>query len=132
MPASVVPDVERALLDYLRGHAAVSALTGNVATEIHDPYPMLRVVRTGGTYDGRRVDVASLQVEVWGAPNIESRPALNDLMRAAIRALSDLHGQTVDGVYVSAVTHLTTLQWLPDPQAAQQRYLSTVLITAHS
>lgn len=140
MPVALLPDVEAAVISWLRAHADVAALSTNVGWEIKAPYPCLRLIRVGGPGDPRRVDQALIQVEAWGAADVASstnRVALARLLRTADAALRlgarNVTVTTAQGdAVISTVRAVQLMQWAPDPDTRQHRYFSRHLVTAHA
>ena len=140
MAVSLLPDVEAALIQWLRAHADVAALSTNVGWEIKSPYPCLRVIRVGGPGDPRRIDQALVQVEAWGAADVvtaTNRVALARLLRTVDAALrQDARNVTVStsqgDAVISTVRPIQLMQWAPDPDTRQHRYFSRHMVTAHA
>jgi hypothetical protein len=134
MPLALsVVDIETALVSFFTGDADLDAAgCQRVSTDIGGPYPMLRVIRTGGPYDGYRIDRPAVQLEAWGEPDVEDDAVCSAIMRTAAALLPGLASHTFPDLAVSWTTCLTTNQRLPDPTTNQQRRLSTVVISAHA
>lgn len=134
MPLTLLPDVEKAAIDYLAASTDLtSAGCQHVGGRIAGPYPMVRVLRTGGP-SGIRLDAASLQIDVVGAESDQqAKPTLNTIARTALAVLLRMRDDhTLTGLAVSWVQITSALQWQPDPTTQQGRYVSSVLIYAHS
>lgn len=138
MPVSLLPDVEAALIVWLRAHADVAALTTTVGWEIKSPYPCLRILRVGGPGDPRRVDHALVQIEAWGQPDVvtsTNRVALRKLLATADAAIrQDARNVTVTvaggNAVLCSVRAVQLMQWAPDDTSRQHRYFSRHLVTA--
>lgn len=125
-----VVDIEKALVGYLQGNADLTAAgCDHVSADRDGPYPMLQITRTGGPFDGYRVDTPAVLLEAWGAPDANDDATLIAIMRTALALLVALPRATVTGLAVSTVRFLTTNQRLPD--GPQQRRLSSVAISSH-
>jgi hypothetical protein len=128
-----VVDVEKALVAHLGDNSDLTAAgCRRVSTDIGGPYPMLRVIRTGGPFDGYRLDRPAVQLEAWGEPNANDDAVCSRIMRTALAVLATLPAAVLPGFQASWVTHLTTNQRLPDVSTNQQRRVSTVVISAHT
>lgn len=125
-----VVDIEKSLVGYLQGNTdLIAAGCNHVSLDRDGPYPMLQVTRTGGTFDGYRVDTPAVLLQVWGAPDADDDATCIAVMRTALALLTGLPKVSLTGVAVSTVRFLTTNQRLPD--GPQQRRLSSVAISAH-
>lgn len=128
-----IVDIEADLVGYLQGNADLTAAgCDHVSADIDGPYPMLRVTRTGGPFDGYRADNPSVTLEAWGEPDADDDAACIAIMRTALALLKALPKATLAGCAVSRVAYLTTNQRLPDTSSHQQRRVSSVVITAHT
>src|SRR3954451_6678499 len=126
-----IVDIEKTLVGYLQGDTDLTAAgCDHVSTDVDGPFPMLRVSRTGGSFDGYRVDTPAVLLEAWGAPDANDDAVCIAIMRTALALLVALPKATLTNCAVSRVGFLTTNQRLPD--GSQQRRLSSVAITAHT
>lgn len=144
MPTDTLPDTEGALVTWLKGRSAVSAIVGarvffgvpKGATEAS--YPMLVVFRVGGTDDVSDVpiDNALVQIDCWGSFGASGFgkkaecTALKNAVRAELKALTQAGSTTIaPGVDAHGMTVESDL-WAPDPADDRPRYSLTVAVTA--
>ena len=137
MPLTLLPDVEAALIAWLRAHADVAALTTNVGWEIKSPYPCLRLVQVGETADSiMRVGEALIQFDAYGAPDVVSasnRVALSLLLRTTMAEVrKQFPGRVTASAVYTRVRTINGLQWAPDEPARQQRYFGRLIVAAHA
>jgi hypothetical protein len=88
-------------------------------------YPFAVVQRLGGVPAERHaLDMAVIQVDVWGANKSQARTAAEE----ARRALHGLEGTSVSTptAVVTAAEDATGLFWLPDPDTSRDRYTFSV------
>lgn len=138
-----LPDVEGALVTFLKANAAVAALVGTRVfygipkAAKPDAWPLITVQRIGGGDDPSEapVDVALLQVDCWGTISAngygEKLPCtqLTNAVRSACRSFA---GPTLAaGVYAAGID-VQSVIWLPDPANDRPRYSLTVEVAALS
>lgn len=95
-------------------------------------YPLITVLRYAGAPTERhRLDVAGLQIDVWGNSQSEAQ----DLAQQARVTIHEMEGNSftdpVSG-FVSGVTDALGLRRLTDPLTARDRYVFSVWIYLHS
>lgn len=130
MALRLLADAELLAVNVLRADSDLDALIdGRVYTAIPaDPtFPLVRVTRIGGIPVIRQhLDVARLQVDVWGSSKYQAR-----LAAAATQAV--LHkavGAHAEGV-VTGVDDDLSLSWQPDAETNQPRYVFGVALYIH-
>lgn len=118
-----LPDAELIAVTYLRQHAPITSLVGSrVYTELPagPTWPLVKITRTGGPPEARgTLDTAFLQAEAYGTSKAEARRVAATVQAAFADADGFIHA----GAYISATEPLAGLQWLPDPDNQQPRYL---------
>ena len=103
-------------------------------------YPLITVKRIGGIpAEMHRLDVANLQIDVWGTTKSEAR----DLADEARLALHGMEGRAfsegddsgasgdVGSGFICAVDDSLGLTWLPDPVTARDRYVFGCSVFGH-
>jgi hypothetical protein len=115
MTLLVLPDVEKAAVNYLAHQADVVAITSKVSTEWLGAAPQVQVHRLGGlpvtTSRPLFAATAAMQFDAWGTTKAQAR-LLADTLCGALSAWPDL--QANPALYVSAVAFTQLPQWLPD------------------
>jgi hypothetical protein len=94
-------------------------------------YPFAVVQRLGGVPAERHaLDMAVIQVDVWGANKSQARTAAEE----ARRALHGLEGTVVTepSAVVTGTEDATGLFWLPDPDTSRDRYTFSVNLYLYS
>lgn len=118
-----LPDAELISVVYLRQHSPVTSLVGSrVYTELPagPTWPLVKATRTGGPPQSHgTLDAAFVQVEAYGSTKAEARQVAATVQAAFV----DADGFTDSGAYITATEPLSGLQWLPDPDDQQPRYL---------
>ena len=133
MPLRLLPDVERAVVQFLRASSDVSALVSQrVSTELPGsptyPYVTVRLI-TGAEIIREHFDAQQIQVDCW-ADSKASAALLARTVRAAVLTMrSATHDQSV----VTQVVTLTTPSWLPDTEVTppRPRYTFDVQVFIH-
>lgn len=127
------PNTE-ALASYIVRSASISGLVGvysSIPKNATDAsFPMVTIQRIGGVPPVRRaLDMANIQVDVWGT----SKTTAFNIAEAARRALHGADGTvyTTGGgapvdAFVSGVEDSMGLAWLPDPSTGRDRYVFAV------
>lgn len=130
MPLRLLVDAELLTVNWLRGHADVTALVATrVYTEVpaQPVYPLLRVIRIGGVpMIAQHLDIARVQIDAWAA----TKKAARDLAATAQAAMHELPGARPLGV-VTAVEDDLGFTWSPDDATDQPRYVFGVSIYIH-
>jgi metal-dependent amidase/aminoacylase/carboxypeptidase family protein len=119
----VTPDVEAAVVTYLR--AKLGSLADKVATKVPATMParMVRVSLTGGSRDNVIMDQVQLTVECWAtASDVEA----SNLARVAQAHMYAANGSSVGAVWVRRVDSVGGVQFFPDPDTNAPRYQFTV------
>ena len=128
-------DVERIVSQFLRDNTAVTDLVGQrVYSELPKAveWPAVRLNRVGGGPATRpaRLDLARIQVDVWGGTKANART-----IAATVLAVigEELPGVYDEGVSVITAARLGTLRYSPDTTftPAKPRYISEVSIYSH-
>lgn len=94
-------------------------------------WPLAVVQRLGGTpIEERRLDQASIQVDVYGNSKSEARSEAD----SARRALHDAEGTPfyTEMGYLTGVEDQSGLTFLPDPLTNRDRYTFSVYLYAHT
>jgi hypothetical protein len=131
-PHFVLPDVELIATAYLRSHPAIEALGAGVSTELPSPIalPYVTLQRIGGIpVEGIWLDEAHLSISCWGTDKANAYT----LAATARAALLDMTGHRDDAGYVTAVTDLSGLVWVPDTSAdpTLPRYVFGLAVYTH-
>lgn len=131
MPARVLPDAERLVGSYLRGHADVVALAGTrVTTELPATpvYPAVTLTRVGGVPSiANYLDVARLEFSCWAA----TKAAALALARTVEAAMLTLPGTHALGVVTGVVQVGEGFRWNPDEETDVPRYSFVVECYLH-
>jgi hypothetical protein len=122
----VFPDVEAAVIDYLKTQLAAFTTTAVVVNMIPKPRPhrMVKVNRTGGVRLDLVREQAQITYECWDTKP-ETAHDLAQVVRGLLWAMPDRY----QAVVTYKVTDLGGPSDLPDPDTALPRYTGTVLIT---
>lgn len=129
-----LPDVTALVVAHLRADSGVTdAVAQRVYSRIPDEpqFPLVTVQRAGG---GRArmpwLDVARVQVDVWGAHNAPGQRELTHAIASAVQYAMMLlpRGRVDEGV----VTHasMDTLAWVPE-QTGQARHMLLFTVRLH-
>lgn len=126
------PDAEAAVGSILRSGLTGSRVYSSIPKK--PTYPLILVRRYGGTPVTRmRLDAADVQIDVYGTTKSEAR-----LLAAQARAaLYGAEGSTITvssgNAWVSGVTDIQGLTWLPDPSNVPlNRYVFSVRVFLHA
>lgn len=127
-----LPDVELITTSFLREHEAVTDVEADVSTELPNPirFPYITLQRMGGIpVEPIWLDEAHVQVSCWGA----TRQQAADLAARCRAALFDMRGYRDDAGYVTGVSDLTGLMWVPDTSQdpTVNRFVFGVAIYTH-
>lgn len=129
MTHALFPDIEAMAARILR---AANVCGGRCYSSIpkNPVWPLATVKRVGGTPAVERwLDVARIQVDVWGNNKSEARSSAD----AARLALHNGEGVAygVDAGFLSGVEDELGLTFLPDPETSRDHYLFVVRMYAH-
>jgi hypothetical protein len=138
----VFPDLE-AVASYTIRNASIPGLTGSYSSiPAKNPvFPLAVVKRVGGfPANRRRLDMARIQVDIWGgAPNdgagAPTKSTIHDiaqLARVALMRMAGQHFTTPVQAYVTDVRDSLGLAWAPDPVTNRDRYLFSVNVYGSS
>lgn len=123
---AVPPDLDAALVAFLKAHSSLSPLhAGRVGHALKDiSATALRVANLGGPDTWPWEAVAEFQVESWGGTQQQA----NELARTVCAAIYDMRGP-IDGGYVTVAKPSLRPLWQPDDNG-RPRYITQVLIEA--
>lgn len=134
-PLNVLPDDELALIQYLRGLTAVTALitAGNIITELPPTpvYPYVLLQRAGGmTSYPSATDEPAIQVDTLAADRHTAK-VLMLTVRAAILAIAN---DTVAAGILSSAYEEVGPAWLPDTVSIPPvpRYVARFRVLLHN
>lgn len=132
------PDAEAIAIKHLRTDQTVATNRVYGQVPASPTFPLLTLHRFGGAPSVKdRLDVAMVQVDAWAETKEEARY----LAAQARDSLGRLEGQRVSvtmagsvevGGFVTNVSDLIGLTWLPDPDTNRPRYLFQVAISLHN
>lgn len=126
----LLPDAELLAVNALRTDADLIALVaGRVYTAVpaEPTFPLVRVTRIGGVpVISQHLDVARLQVDVWGATKYQAR-TVAAAAQAVLHTIAGIHAEGV----VTAVEDDLGLSWQPDQETDQPRYVFGVAMFVH-
>lgn len=102
-------------------------------------YPLVQVRRYGGVPVTRmRLDAADIQIDVYGNTQKEAQH-LAQQVRATLLAAGEtgasvtVTGADVSSAYVTGITQIQGVSWLPDPSNVPiHRYVFTVRVFLHA
>ncbi|MER7164499.1 hypothetical protein ABT336_00250 [Micromonospora sp. NPDC000207] len=116
-----MPDVDQALVDYLRTHPTLTALhAGRVATRLAaGSTPAVRITSLGGGQPWPWEGLPEYQVEWWGGDESEAKA----LARAGEAALWGLPAAVS---WVTGVAVQLSMLWSPDDTSGRPRVISQV------
>ena len=130
MTTRIQPDIELAVIDFLRSYAPLTATGAKVGSELpaSPSWPFITVVRLGGPADFPGwLDHPRVQVDAWADTKAQAYSAIA-AARAGLLDLPGVHDNTV----ITAADELTGPQWLPDPVAnSRPRYFVVFSLTTH-
>lgn len=130
------PDVEGALRDWLRGRSAIEALVDErVFFGVSGDNAQIVVQRVGGGDDLSEapLDIALIQLDLWGSKSSPSKADLDELRRTVRAELYQLREATALNDDVTAYgANVASDLWRPDPANDRPRYILTVEVTARS
>lgn len=131
MVTAVQPDIELAVVNFLRTYAPLVSLSATVGTALpaSPAWPFIVVTRLGGPvrYPGW-VANPRLLIDAWADTQSKARAAAD----TAVAAIFDLPGIRTGTVITDAGVDAAP-QWLPDATLtpARPRYQFSALLTAH-
>lgn len=130
-----LPDVEAFAVGHLLEDSMVSALTDDrVGVDLPASFPdgqRVRLMRVGGTpvdAETEHLDRALVQVETFGSSKTEAF----DLTLVVLDSLKAMPAALFDGAVVTLVSRVTGPRWSPDPPTATPRYITDVVLYAHT
>lgn len=122
MPVRMLPDAERLVADYLRGHADVAALvTTRVSTELppQPVYPLVTLSRIGGVPAiPNYLDNPRIEIYCWAT----GRQAARTLAATVQAAMFQIVGVRPLGTVTGAVEDGLGPRWDPDTRTNVPRY----------
>lgn len=131
MPArSRFPDTEAMAS---KAMIAAGVCGGRVYSSIpnNPTFPLVILTRVGGLPSvERRLDSASLQIDVYGNNKSEARAAA-DSARLALHS-SEGTTWTAEGGFISGVEDSLGLSFQPDPEIKRDRYIFGVIVHSHT
>lgn len=124
MEVLVSPDVEKAVISWLRTALSGRGVQATVATKVPSAMPanMVRVSLTGGTRRDVVTDRPQLTVECWSANSVTA----GDIARLSCGLMLAAAGETVGGVWVRSTEEVAGVKSFPDPDTTMPRYQFTV------
>lgn len=130
-----IPDAEALTVAHLLGDDLVTALAGDrIGAELPSSFPdgqRIRVQRAGGgpvDDDTERLDRALVQLETFGATKADAF----DLTVVVLDSLQRMTRATFPGAVVTATQRVTGPRWAPDPPTDTPRYITDVILYAHT
>jgi hypothetical protein len=130
-----LPDVEALAVGQLLEDPMVSALADDrVGVDLPASFPdgqRVRLMRVGGTpvdAETEHLDRALVQVETFGSTKEEAF----DLTLVVIDSLKAMPAAQFDGAVVTLVSRVTGPRWSPDPPTDTPRYITDVVLYAHT
>lgn len=120
----ITGDVEAAAVTFLRAGLNSLGKAATVATRVPATMPasMVRVSLTGGSRENVITDRPQLTVECWN----ENAVTASDLARTCHGLMHSASGFTVGDVWVRRVEEVGGVQFFPDPDTSNPRYIFTV------
>lgn len=132
MPVRLLPDAERLVGTYLRGHADVVALVATrVSTELpaNPIYPAVTVTRVGGVPSlAGYLDVARLELSCWATTKAAAHTLARTVEAALLGAPAVAHAL---GVVTDSRQVGDGLNWNPDEETDMPRYQFVVELYIH-
>ncbi|MEU7609549.1 hypothetical protein [Micromonospora sp. NPDC049204] len=124
----MLPDVDQALVDYLRTHPTLTPLHGGrVGTRLAaGTTPAVRVTSLGGVQPWPWEGLPEYQVEWWGGTDLQTKTLARTGEAALWAFLGPMPGGRVTGVAVP----LSQL-WSPDESTNRPRFISQVQFRVH-
>ncbi|WP_328382931.1 hypothetical protein OHQ88_10560 [Micromonospora zamorensis] len=128
MPYAVLPDVDQALIDYLRTYPALTALHGGrVGTRLASgTTPAVRVTSLGGGQPWPWEGTPEFQVEWWGGTDLQAKT----LARVGEAALWGFRGPIPGGRVTGGSVALSQL-WSPDDTSGRARFITQSSFIVH-
>lgn len=122
---AVLPDLDAALIGFLRLHPSLSPLHGGrVGTHLEGSATAIRVANLGGPDTWPWQVNSEFQLEHWGGTQQQA----NLLARTSCAAIYDMRGPIAGGWVTVAMPSLQPL-WQPD-QNGRPRYITQVQLEA--
>lgn len=128
----VLPDAVVVVRAYLLSRAEVTAVVSSrISSQFPGTpvYPLATVQRFGGVSTERRLDSASIQVDVWGSDEASASTAARTIHGALVAAKNYVHSS---GVLLGCSEELG-LSWQPDTNypTPQPRFVFSVAAHLH-
>ncbi|MEV1321959.1 hypothetical protein AB0J14_38425 [Micromonospora arborensis] len=121
----MLPDVDQALVDYLKSHPTLTPLHGGrVGTKLQTTATAVRIACVGGGHPWPWEGLPEYQVEWWGGTEFEAKR----LARAGEQALWDFLS-AFD--WVTGVSVPLTQLWSPDETSGRPRVITQVQYRVH-
>ncbi|WP_326564554.1 hypothetical protein [Micromonospora peucetia] len=124
---ALLPDVDQALVDYLKAHLLLVPLHGGrVGTKLQSTSPSVRITSLGGGQPWPWEGLPEYQVEWWGGTDVQAKTLARTGEAALWGFLGPIAGGRVTGVSV-ALSQL----WSPDESTARPRFITQVQYRVH-
>ncbi|WP_327029711.1 hypothetical protein OG989_04095 [Micromonospora sp. NBC_01740] len=124
---ALLPDVDQALVDYLKAHPTLVPLHGSrVGTKLQSTSPSVRITSLGGGQPWPWEGLPEYQVEWWGGTDVQAKTLARTGEAALWAFLGPIAGGRVTGVSV-ALSQL----WSPDDTTARPRFITQVQYRVH-
>lgn len=124
---ALLPDLDQALVDFLKNHASLNPLHGGrVGTSLQSTSTAVRVTALGGTQPWPWEALPEYQIEWWGG----SQQQAKTLARTGEAAIYDIRGQ-ITGGWVTGVAVTLSQLWSPDETSARPRYITQAQFRIH-
>ncbi|MFF3867354.1 hypothetical protein [Micromonospora sp. NPDC001898] len=124
---ALLPDVDQALVDYLKAHPALTPLHGGrVGTKLQSTSPSVRITSLGGGQPWPWEGLPEYQVEWWGGTDVQAKTLARTGEAALWGFLGPIAGGRVTGVSV-ALSQL----WSPDDTTGRARFITQVQYRVH-
>lgn len=129
------PDVEGALVDYLKTHVTSNAFLGipNGVWKAPDKFPLITVQRVGGGQDPSEVplDLALMQIDVWGRGR--DKAGCWNVVATVRDVLATIRGHTLLRSDVVAYgAEVNNVVYAPDAADGRPRYVITTQVVARA
>ncbi|WDZ87187.1 hypothetical protein [Micromonospora cathayae] len=122
MAYPLLPDVDQALVDYLKTRPALVPLHGGrVGTKLQSTATAVRITNLGGGQPWPWEAEPEYQVEWWGGTDVQA----SDLSRAGEAALWAILGPITGGRITGVSLPLSRL-WSPDDTSGRPRFITQV------
>lgn len=119
---TLLPDVDQALIDFLKTHADLVPLhAGRVGTKLQSTATAVRISSLGGTQPWPWESLPEYQIEWWGGTDVQAKT----LARTGEAVIYGIRGPIVGGWVTGVAVSLSQL-WSPDETSARPRFLTQV------